>query len=140
MSTEKRCWRFPEMYDGTKVSGNSVLGQIMSRVQPDGSVIMNWGESLLPDPFDASQLSPEEREVLQLDLAHTLYNHVKNIWTASGDRIQGQINQKIEPHIALNFSRFRSDPNLLEGAAQIVDEIIETRSKHPSETPYPSIY
>lgn len=140
---ERRVRRFPNMPDGTKISGTSVLEQIMRRVQPDGSIMMNWGGTEYAEPINLSRMAPQALHELQIELAGKLYRHVERVCHGghgAGDRLQNIENEEMEPLIALEFSRFRHEPGFLAGVSRIADEAMEARLAQPPRWDiYPSV-
>jgi hypothetical protein len=132
--------RFPQMPDGSRLSGPSVLTEIMDWVIPDGRVEFPKGEIGFAPAVDVAQLPPKEREETQLYLAKVLYNHMKDVWTAPGNPVNQQRREDLEPSRALEFAPYRNDPAFLNSVATIVDEVIKAKEERSSRAVYPTVY
>lgn len=135
----KQIQRFPEMPDGSTVSGASVLNQILDWIIPDGRVELPEGEIEQIEPSDLSHLSRVEQEALQVQLAHVLYRYVKDVHQAFDNPTQSKINDLAEPYLAFEFARYRHAPEFLHRVAGIVDEEIAANVASPPRTLYPRL-
>lgn len=132
--------RFPQMPDGSRLSGTSVLTEIMDWVIPDGRVELSQGEIGFAPAIDVAQLPPKEREETQLYLAKVLYNHMKDVWAAPGNPENQQRQEDLEPSRALKFAPYRNDPAFLNSVATIVDEVIRAKEERSDRALYPTVY
>jgi len=135
--------RFPELHDGSYVSGSSVLADIMNRIQPDGYVNLpnqKRYKSFSEPPIDFARLTPQEVGDLQLSYANMLYSYITDIyWPAvsSGNKAALDRRDRHEPSLAVHFSRIRHQPEFIIDIARIVDEVIEDHHVRPPDPTRP---
>lgn len=139
---QKKVKGFPEMPDGSKLSGSSVYKQVMSWYVPDGRVEMANGELWYPQRENISHLSSEEKEDLQLQFAKVLYRHAKSVHRAITDPVERKIIEQNETLLAFDFAEYLHEPQFLEGIVGIVNAVIaqDQEETDPSRNDYPSIY
>jgi hypothetical protein len=132
--------QFPQMPDGSYVSGASVLQEVMDWVIPDGRVEFPKGEIRHAPAVDIAQLPPDQREELRLFLAKVLYTHVQDVWAAPGNTFRQQLREELEPVVALQLAPYREDPAFLTSVAEVVDAVITAKQERPSRVVYPTVY
>jgi hypothetical protein len=145
---EGRGLHFPELPDGSKVSGTDVFQELISLINPDGTVslpLKGKGHKVLyPNPRELSVLSPEDLSELQISYARTLYRHIKYYYWPSrcGDRPASKLCREIEPRMAQEYASLLHEPGFLSGIPKIVDEVLSERLHYPSipDSKYPTIY